>query len=795
MNCIEAHTRYFKALCLFLLIIACKKETVVIDKDSLWYEKPAINWMKEALPIGNGYMGAMFFGGIEEEHIQFNEESLWTGGKGEWQSYEGGNRKNAYEHLPEIRRLLKEGQFEKAHKLANKELTGIIKADKGDSIWEGFGAYQAFGDIFIKTKHQGEAQNYHRALNISDALGTIHYQVENVNYKRTFFASYPQRALVFQFTNDDASGTDYVIKQRTPHKNTTIVFKDNQLLLKGHLENNGMEFESRLLIDSDGNDTSYSNGELHIKSANTVTLYLTASTDYKNEYPTYKGRDYKTLNKQVISNIQSKTFEEILKLHKKDYKNLYDRVTFKLNEIDTLGIPTDQRLKNYANGEKDSSLETLYFQYGRYLMISSSREGTMPANLQGKWNNMTNPPWASDYHANINIQMIYWPAEIANLAECHKSLIEYVDKLRVPGRKTAQDFFNADGWVVNTMNNPFGYTAPGWSFPWGFFPGGAAWFSRHAWEHYEFNQDKSFLKDKGYPIMKDAALFWLDYLTKDVDGHLVSSPSYSPEHGGISTGAYMDIQIVWDLFTNCITASEALGIDDDFRDKLILAKSQLLPLKIGKWGQLQEWKEDRDSPNNKHRHVSHLYALYPGKQINTTKTPELSEAAKVSLNARGDNGTGWSIAWKINFWARLKDGNHAYELLNRAMRITDAGAENTMGGGGVYSNLLSTHPPFQLDGNMGATAGMAEMLLQSHSEAIQILPALPKEWRNGKIEGLKARGNIEVDIEWKKGKPILIGLLAKENQVIKIEYEGANKELKLSKNQKVWLDGNLSVLH
>ncbi len=797
MSWFETHTNplnTFKALCVLLVIVACKKEKV-INKDSLWYDKPATNWMKEALPIGNGYMGAMFFGGIKEERIQFNEESLWTGGKGEWKDYNGGNRENAHQYLPKIRQLLKEGQFEKAHELANRKLTGVIKADKGHSVWEGFGAYQAFGDIFIKTKHEGKAQNYHRKLNISDAMGTISYKVANVNYQRTYFASYPQRVLVFQFTNDDASGTDYVIKQRTPHQNTTIYFKDNQLISKGQLENNGMAFESRMLVDSDGSSISYANGELSIKAAKTVTLYLTAATDYKNEYPTYKGRDYKALNEQTITNVQSKTFDEILKQHKKDYRNLYDRVTFKLSETDTTNLPTDHRLKVYSSGKEDFPLEALYFQYGRYLMISSSRQGTLPANLQGKWNDKTNPPWASDYHANINIQMIYWPTEITNLAECHEPLIDYIDKLREPGHKTAKDFFNAKGWVVNTMNNTFGYTAPGWDFPWGFFPGGAAWYSRHVWEHYAFNRDEDFLRQKGYPIMKDAALFWLDYLITDPDGHLVSSPSYSPEHGGISTGAYMDIQIVWDLFSNCIAACDALGTDNDFKERLILAKSQLLPLKIGKWGQLQEWKEDRDSPDNKHRHVSHLYALYPGRQINATETPKLSEAAQITLKARGDDGTGWSIAWKINFWARLKDGNHAYELLNRAMQITSTGAENTMGGGGVYPNLLSTHPPFQLDGNMGATAGMAEMLLQSHSETIQILPALPGKWENGKIAGLKARGNIEVDIQWEEGQAIKIGLLAKEDHITKVDYNGLSKELELSKNQKVWLDGNLNALN
>lgn len=778
-------------LYLLLTIVACKKENIE-QRDVLWYKQPAKDWMREALPIGNGYMGAMFFGGVEEEQIQFNEESLWAGGKGEWIDYNGGNKEKAYLHLPKIRKLLDEGKFQEAHQLANKELTGVIKANKGNSTWEGFGAYQTFGDLFIKTISEGEVKNYHRELDISKAVGNVSYEMGDTKFKRTYFASYPQRVLVFQFKNNNPKGVDYILKQTSPHKNSTTTFEDGQLIVKGHLENNNMGFESRMLIRAEGSNISYSNDELHIKSTKEITIYLTAATDYKNEYPTYKGRDYVALNKQTIANVTSKTFDEIISEHTQDYKKLYNRVNFTLQDTTTTKEPTDIRTQMYAQGKDDLSLEALYFKYGRYLLISSSRPGTLPANLQGKWNDKTNPPWASDYHANINIQMIYWPAEVTNLPECHEALVDYIDKLRKPGQKTAKDFFNANGWVVNTMNNVFGYTAPGWEFPWGFFPGGAAWYARHVWEHYEFNQDDDFLKTKGYPIMKEAALFWLDYLTKDSEGYLVSSPSYSPEHGGISTGAYMDIQIAWDLFINCISACEVLGIDDDFKQKVTVAKSKLLPLKIGRWGQLQEWKEDRDSPKNKHRHLSHLYALYPGNQINTIQTPKLSEAAKISLNARGDEGTGWSIAWKINFWARLGNGNHAYKLLNRALQITSN--ENPMGGGGIYSNLLSTHPPFQLDGNMGATAGIAEMLVQSQNNKIQILPALPEKWKTGSIRGLKAKGNIEVEIEWKNGKLFKLGLYAKDNYEGEIVYQKRTKKIVLSGSDKIWLDQNLNIL-
>ncbi len=750
--------------------------------------------MTEALPIGNGYMGAMFFGGTEEEHIQFNEESLWYGGKGEWDQYNGGNRENAYTYLPEIRRLINEGKYKEADQLASKELTGIIKGTNDNGGWEGFGAYQTFGDLFVKIDQSGEPTNYIRELDISTSIATVKYKVDGVSHKRNYFASYPSRTLVFRFENDSPDGIDYEIRESTPHKNAAIELRGDELIMSGHLENNGMGYESRILIESDGEKATLIDGKLRIKSAKQLTLYLTAATDYQNKYPSYSGRDYVNLNKTTLNSVKQKGYNRILSEHILDYSNLFSRVNFELESNNRNNIPTDERLKAFALGNKDLSLESLYFQYGRYLLISSSRPGTMPANLQGKWNDKTNPPWASDYHANINIEMIYWPAEVTNLSECHEPLIEYIDKLRPPGRQSAKDFFNARGWIVNTMNNPFGYTAPGWGFPWGFFPGGAAWYSRHVWEHYEFSKDLDYLREKGYPIMKEAALFWLDYLTLDSDGHLVSSPSYSPEHGGISAGAYMDIEIAWDLFNNCIDAIDALGEDKEFKQELVAAKSKLLPLKIGKWGQLQEWKEDLDDPNNKHRHVSHLYALYPGNQINTVDSPELLDAARVSLNARGDDGTGWSIGWKINFWARLQDGSRSYKLLNRAMQVTSDDGVNMMDGGGVYSNLFSTHPPFQLDGNMGATAGMAEMLLQSHSGEIHVLPALPEAWPSGKITGLKARGGLVVDMEWTKGKLNQVRIASPITQRVTVRYQDKVVKMNLTKGRTLVLDKELTPL-
>ena len=744
----------------------------------LWYQQPAEDWMQEALPIGNGYLGAMFFGGIEEERIQFNEESLWSGGKGEWEDYNGGNRPGAYKYLPAVRKLLAEDKYEEAHALANKELTGIIKENLGGK-WVGFGAYQSFGDLYIRPVQGGEISDYIRQLDIEKSVATVSYSSGGVAHRRTYFASYPKRILVFRFENDAPSGLDYEVELTSLHKKKTIRLEGNVLIMKGALENNGMAFESRMLIDAGEAGLSFEKGILKIPATRAVTFYLTAATDYSNEYPNYKGRDFERLNKETIAQLPLADYGQILKEHITDYQSLFKRVSLDLGNTEDAKIPTDKRLFAYQEDANDISLEALYFQFGRYLLISSSRPGSMPANLQGKWNHVNDPPWASDYHANINIQMIYWPAEITNLAEVHEPLVEYIDRLRPPGRQTAKDFFNARGWIVNTMNNPFGFTAPGWQFPWGFFPGGAAWYGQHVWQHYEFNPDKNYLLHKAYPIMKEAALFWLDYLTEDEEGYLVSSPSYSPEHGGISTGAYMDIQIAWNLFSNTIKALEVLDVDPDFKQELTEAKNKLLPLKIGRWGQLQEWKEDVDDPENKHRHLSHLFALHPGNQISLLETPELAEAAKKSLIARGNEGTGWSIGWKINFWARLHDSQNAHAMLQRALKLSGDKGYNMHDGGGVYPNLFSTHPPYQLDGNMGVTAGIAEMLLQSHAGVIELLPALPEAWPNGRVTGLKARKGVEVDISWVDGKLTKASIRSNNPGTYKLKYMDLEKVIEM----------------
>ncbi|MCT4586705.1 MAG: glycoside hydrolase N-terminal domain-containing protein [Carboxylicivirga sp.] len=774
-----------------ILLLACSQKKEEKDDLRLWYDHPSENWMTQSLPIGNAYMGAMVFGDPKEERIQFAEESLWAGGPRANEQYNYGNREGAHKVLPEIRELLKQNKFNEANQLAKREMTGVIhRSESGTPEFGDYGAHQTMGDLLVSIENVGKVSNYHRELNLENATMNVSYSTDNNSYQRKYYASYPDRVLVYVFNSEKPE--NYSLRLETPHLINNQSLKGDFYAVNGELKDNGLKFGVRLKFESDG-VLKMEEGKLMVSKAKHLVVYHSASTAYVNQYPDYIGNDYTAELDGIFEKLENVKESAVYEKHVADYQSLFARVDLKLEGPDRDMIPTDRRQKEYYAGTFDPAFEALYFQYNRYLMISGSRPGSLPLTLQGKWNEAVNPPWACDFHMNINQQMLYWPAEVTNLSECHQPLFDYMESLVEPGKVSAKEHFNAEGWIVNTMNNAYGFTAPGWGFPWGCFPGAAAWLCQHAWEHYAFTQDEDYLKNQGYPLMKEAAKFWIDYLIEDENGYLVSCPSYSPEHGGISKGASMDHQMAWDLLNNCVAAAKVLNIDDDFTKQAIEVRDKICPPMIGKWGQLQEWKEDVDDPENKHRHVSHLFALFPGSQISVLKTPDLAEAAKVSLIARGEGGTGWSRAWKIAFWARLKDGDQSLKMLKELLKPTDYTGVNMKKGNGTYSNLLCAHPPFQLDGNMGGTAGVAEMLIQSHANTIEVLPALPSAWASGSVKGLKARKGFTVDISWSEGKLTCLKVVSDKGGQCQLKYAEKQVTIETAEGEAYVFDSALKL--